>query len=378
LKSIAHTRLIFATDYATLTPRTSDTQFAVCHDATLTCMVTIQGVVEVAAEGKTVTVASGQGTFILANNPPFPPVCVDLAAIQQWLDRLRGAEEVSGALVGFVNTQPPCSALPTPLLAVTQPVTAPAAIPTLAALPTAPLSPVVREWLNPVDGAPYVLIPAGEFIMGTADGPTNERPAHTVYLDEFWIMQTEVTNAQYARCVEADKCTAPANTRWNDPAFANHPVTNVNWQQAVAYAAWAGGRLPTEAEWEKAARGVHGLVYPWGDQAPNLQVLNYNVQTGGTVPVASYPSGASPYGVLDMAGNAEEWVADWYDPNYYPTSPPRNPQGPAQGDLRILRGGSYVQNRAAVRAAVRAPISPNSEFATMGFRVVVSAVTSAE
>jgi formylglycine-generating enzyme required for sulfatase activity len=211
--------------------------------------------------------------------------------------------------------------------------------------------------------------------MGLDNGQSNEKPVHLVYLDEFWIMQTEVTNAQYAQCVDTGWCTPPGNERWAVPAFANYPVTGVNWSQANAYAEWVGGRLPTEAEWEKAARGADGRVYPWGNEKPDRQRTNFNAIIGFTMPVGSYLEGASPYGIFDMAGNVEEWVADWYDENYYATSPSSNPVGPAAGTLRVLRGGSFRHNLNDIRSSVRVNVLSDSRFDTVGFRIVVSAPT---
>jgi formylglycine-generating enzyme required for sulfatase activity len=229
---------------------------------------------------------------------------------------------------------------------------------------------------NPVDGAVYIPIPAGEFLMGSPDnmGSGDEHPQHTVYLDVFWIMQTEVTNAQYAKCVAAGACSAPDNTHWQDAAYADHPVTNVDWNQANAYAQWAGGRLPTEAEWEKAARGTDGRTYPWGNEAPAALLANccVFVNETETTPVGNYPAGASPYGALDMAGNVWEWTADWYDSSYYSQSPAQNPTGPSSGDYRVLRGRAYWDDADVVRVATRNPKNPDLRSGFFGFRVVSS------
>jgi formylglycine-generating enzyme required for sulfatase activity len=222
---------------------------------------------------------------------------------------------------------------------------------------------------NPVDGATYLYIPAGDFAMGSTLA-ADESPVHNVTLGPFWMMQTEVTNAQYARCVEAGACSSPNNTRWQDPDYALHPVTDVEWEQANDYAAWAGGRLPTEAEWEKAARGTDERLYPWGDEADNDR-LNFNNIHGDTLPVGQFPAGASFYGLLDMAGNVEEWVADWHAPDYYAASPAQDPRGPEDGVLRVVRGGSFVSNRLGVRTTARGQALPNTDFPTVGFRVVM-------
>lgn len=235
-----------------------------------------------------------------------------------------------------------------------------------------------------VAGVPYVYVPAGEFMMGSPDGigGFDEHPQHSVLLDAFWIMQTEVTNAQFAKCVATGACTAPDNSRWQDTAYADHPVTAVDWSQANAYAEWVGGRLPTEAEWEKAARGTDGRTYPWGDEQPNESSANCCNFVGDTMPVGSYPAGASPYGLLDMAGNVWEWTADWYDSRYYGESQysdPTGPTGPFFGDLRALRGGSFllpigsfVGDSSDVRSAGRLRHIPGDQNALVGFRVVAS------
>ena len=232
---------------------------------------------------------------------------------------------------------------------------------------------VYDVWINPVDGAAYVYVPAGAFIMGSAQGSASEQPAHRVDLDAFWIMRTEVTNAQYGRCVDAGVCTAPHSDQWQETrkASPSHPVTYVDWTQAAVYAKWVGGSLPTEAQWEKACRGDDQRTYPWGNQQPSAGL--FNVQDSGvdgTSSVGSYPSGASPYGVLDMAGNVWEWVADWYDDRYYAQSPAENPTGPENGSYRLMRGGSSRNDADGVRCAYRLRYGPISRNGYAGFRVV--------
>jgi len=244
-------------------------------------------------------------------------------------------------------------------------------------------------WTRPADGMVMVYVPAGEFLMGSSDADgeagAHEKPQHTVYLDAYWIDRTEVTNAQYRKCVEAGACQQPGCWDDENDSAPDRPVVCVTWYDAQAYTAWAGGRLPTEAEWEKAARGTDGRIYPWGDEFDGSR-LNYCDRNCGydwkdtsaddgyavTAPVGRYPSGASPYGALDMAGNVWEWVADRYEEGYYARSPARNPQGPASGDSRVLRGGAFGNEVWLVRCAYRVRRDPGDRLWGGGFRLVAS------
>jgi eukaryotic-like serine/threonine-protein kinase len=228
------------------------------------------------------------------------------------------------------------------------------------------------------DNMTLFYVPAGEFTMGNDNDSSNEQPVHTVNLDAFWIDQTEVTNAMYAKCIDAGMCGLPSGTtQYNDPDYANHPVVYVSWDQAVEYCTWAERRLPTEAEWEKAAswdaKNQTKYVYPWGNDSPNNNLLNYNNAVGDTTDVGKYSDGASPYGALDMAGNVWEWVNDWYSETYDPSSPTDNPSGPDSGQSRVLRGGAWDLINYEVRSARRLWGNPTYTDLNLGFRCAMSA-----
>ena len=205
-------------------------------------------------------------------------------------------------------------------------------------------------------GGPMILIPAGEFGMGCnaqmdSSCYENEKPYHKIYLDAYDIDKYEVTQTEYGQCVSAGKCKD--NKKVEGFSGDHQPVMGVNWEDAEGYCQWAGKRLPTEAEWEKAARGTDGRIYPWGNQASNCNLANISGCGSATKAVGSYPSGASPYGVMDLAGNVWEWVNDRYDRYYYANSPSRNPSGPSSGSTMVLRGGSWDYNAKLLRASAR-------------------------
>lgn len=264
-----------------------------------------------------------------------------------------------------------------------QPISAPPDEATSTATHTATPAPtptpgIGSTRIRPADGAVMVFVPAGEFMMGTEYGGGNERPIHAVYLDSYWIDQTEMTNGMYDLCVQDGDCERPSNlssfTRDNyyfNPAYADYPVIWVSWEDARNYCEWAGARLPTEAEWEKAARWDEATqearTYPWGETI-NCGQVNYNWCVGDTTAVGSHPEGISPYGALDMAGNVWEWTADWYAADYYAELVYDNPLGPATGTYHALRGGSWYYGDVNVRAAYRPNYRVSNRDFNVGFR----------
>jgi formylglycine-generating enzyme required for sulfatase activity len=237
-----------------------------------------------------------------------------------------------------------------------------------------------REIKSPQDGMVQVYIPAGSFLRGSnPEDPLaqeDEFPQRSIYLNSYWIDKTEITNAMYAQFLnqvgnqleggdtwlDADDQAAQVfmeNDRWEAlEGYENHPVVEVTWFGARAYCEWVGRRLPTEAEWEKAARGTDGRTFPWGEGESGVKKVPCDqANLAGchlsTVPVGQSPNDVSPYGVLDMGGNIAEWVADWYEAEYYQTSPVKNPMGPESGKYRILRGGTWTRNHLTSRTVNR-------------------------
>jgi sulfatase modifying factor 1 len=276
-----------------------------------------------------------------------------------------------------------------------------------------PTPPPESEIVN--EGHPMVLVPAGTFVMGSTEADIGaayalcesliayeecvgqdfeaEMPAHEVTLDAFYIDQYEVTNREYADFLNESDNQVEGGVPWlevNDdqvriervdgvweplPDFGDHPVTEVTWHGAQAYCRARGGRLPTEAEWEKAARWNPdtGEVarYPWGSQAPDASLANFGPNVGHTMPVGSYPEGRSALGLYDMAGNVFEWVSDWYSAETYTEAPVENPQGPDEGNLRVVRGGSWGDFPFLLRAANRGALGPEGALNFIGFRCVL-------
>jgi formylglycine-generating enzyme required for sulfatase activity len=264
--------------------------------------------------------------------------------------------------------------------------------PTLTAIPT--IQGAIREIALPTEvisteeyaQTEAVFIPAGRFVMGAAPESgyavceesrpgceltdfVDEGPVREVYLDEFWIDKFEVTNADYHRCVEDGSCAPPALLEfYNHPDFETHPVVYVNWFQAESYCQWVGGYLPTEAQWEKAGRGQDERLFPWGNDLSCGKANLKGCTMGLTMAAGSFPDGASPFGAMDMAGNAAEWVVDWYDPAGYNPGELVNPTGPVEGELKVARGGSWKNPFAGVRTTNRSANYPEVFSSGVGFR----------
>jgi len=277
--------------------------------------------------------------------------------------------------------------------------------------PQVPILAIGSEMVNPIDGVVMKYVPAGEFIMGSNDvgADENERPQHRVNLDSYWIYQNEVTNAQFREFVEHSAVltsaeimgwswvfgngtnevegafwSAPEGKSTNIDNRLNHPVVHVSYSDALNYCRWAGGRLPTEAEWEKASKGQEMGTFPWGDSpvagdkanfcdvqcTMEWAEIGYDDNYPGTAPVGTYPKGSSIYGVMDMAGNVWEWVADYYDGRYYDDSPLDNPLGPTFGDLHVIRGGSWVSGSKYLKTSTRYWSGPDETSNDHGFRCV--------
>jgi formylglycine-generating enzyme required for sulfatase activity len=300
LKSTRDERLKIETDYGTITAFGKDAEVLVCHAEALTCMTMVRGEAEVEAQGQVVAVKGGEATYILPGQPPKPAICANMEQVRQWMDEKRGTEEVEplGALVSGWPQQP-CSVASS----------GPSPTPTSGPVPA---------------GADMVSIPAGQYVVGVAGGDDFHMPAQEISLPEYWIDPYEVTQAEYQ--VFLDQTGHPAPT--NGPGEPNHPVSGVSWDDAAAYCTWANKRLPTEAEWEVAARGPgpEPPLYPWGSdpiaggQADQLPLLE-------TYAVGSQAFNQSPFGVYDMAGNVWEWVGE--------------PYSPLTEGYHMLRGGRY-------------------------------------
>lgn len=313
----------------------------------------------------------------LPNRPPIVAEVTEEASAEGSGSEEGAAESGAEAADADPTATPPAAtAIPSPT-----PLQESTATP-IPALAFAPLE-VGTSAYRLVDGGVMQFVPGGTFEMGTDNQfrQLNQRPAHTVMVSDFWIDRTEVTNGQYGRCVADGPCDPPVNTRWfEDPDRADHPAVYVRYTQAVTYCLWLAQEsgqpigLPTEAQWEKAARWNPATntasTYPWGEEFPNRDLLRYaGSGVGSTAVVGSYPQGASAYGVLDMAGNVWEWVADWYaEDTYQQTGVAVDPTGPRTGDFRVFRGGGWLDDQFNLESTFRTWARPTGSADNLGFR----------
>ena len=330
--------------------------------------------------------------FSHVNEPPprLSPLRTDLSpAWQTLIDRVMGKtpDERPATATQFVNelkilAEPPAQPHRHVSTRVRTTVLRSSPPPSIAPSPHRQPLGIGSERVCAKDGCVQVYVPAGEFLMGSDKNDPlaydNEKPQHEVYLDAYWIDKTPVTNAMFAKFVqetgyqtEGEK--AKDHYTWRSRAGRgrdNHPVVYVSWHDANAYASWAGRRLPTEAEWEKAAGGTDGRKWPWGNYPPTKKLCNFGMNVKDTTPVGAYPAGASPYGVLDMAGHVWEWCNDNFDAKYYASSPKANPQGKKSFGAKILRGGSWRVTVRDARTRVRDRDYAYNRVGHRGFRCV--------
>ncbi len=274
-------------------------------------------------------------------------------------------------LASCTSASTPTPTLPTATLPpATETPIPPTSTPTLA--PVALAGPQAGTAMRWIDTSTLVYVPGGEFTMGNEVG---DAPTRTVSVDGYWIQQTEVTYGMYAQCVASGACTPPTQEIgapvYTNLDYSSYPVVGVTWDQANAYCTWAQGQLPTEAQWEKAARGATGSTYPWGEDGAACDYLNFAGCVKHTTDVTDYPNGRSTYGLYDMAGNVYEWVQDWYSDAYYNTGPNTNPAGPDSGQYRAIRGSSFETDPSQVASAIRHYGAPTFHSPETGFRCAV-------
>ncbi len=346
----------------------------------------------------------GIGWVVLNNSEPAPMSFATTSAsteIAEVVITVVVTSSVPSARTENSDVASPSDTLPTSKKGTSTATPSPSPSRTPSATPTSTQTPTLDNRLPPsllgVDGVEMVLVPAGDFIMGSTSDDvdtalalcsqsgnrcsrsdfTNEMPQRTVYLSEFYIDVTEITNDQYRACVNAGVCAAPSDSDapdvryrvsnyYNMRQYDDYPVVRIRWEDARTYCQWVGEQLPTEAQWEKAARGTDGRIFPWGNSFNNNRA---NTEEGGgdnVKSVGSYPDGRSPYGVYDMAGSVWEYVADWYSDTYYQNAPNTDPTGPSSGADHVLRGGSYSDFKEFARVTNRG--TPHSGSIRSGFR----------
>ena len=306
---------------------------------------------------------------------------VTMSTTRRREERLSSAEEFGAQLVGVSNTSTPTTRAASPIDDGPAPTAAAVDAPQRASegrssggsLSARGLkflevnSSGCEVYLREKDQARMILVPAGTFSMGTEEGGS-ESPAHDVALGAYLLQETPVTWAQFRKHCAATKSKRPDEPSWGRPED-EQPVVNVSWQEAWRYCNWAGGRLPTEAEWERAARGNDGRTYPWGEADPSSRLAVFERYLDkGPAPVGRRPAGRGPYGHHDLAGNAWEWCSDWFHASYYSVSPPRNPRGAASGEARVVRGGSFNSLSGYLRCAHRTRFDPLYRDVNVGFR----------
>lgn len=308
-----------------------------------------------------------------------------------------GSEVFSISATGTASATPTSTTIPSATPSLTpSPTREPTKAPTVTPDPNQPpLNGAAGDtWKRPLDDMIMVYVPSGTFTMGvqpdTSDADPDESPQHAVKLSSFWLDQTEVTNAQYAAFINENGNQQEQGVTWIDldspellimetggelvpeEGFSDHPVFAISWYGANAYCEGVGGRLPTEAEWEYTARGPGATTYPWGNNPPDQERLNYDGNVGGTTPVGFYPLGVSWIGALDMAGNVWEWVHDWYDRDYYENSPAEDPPGPTfLREFKVIRGGSWDVPSKFVRSTMRPDATPVQRDYNKGFRCAI-------
>jgi formylglycine-generating enzyme required for sulfatase activity len=307
---------------------------------------------------------------IVGNPKPTATPTKDVNQVVQEMNAASTAQSVAGTQAVLMVT------------ATSVAMTANAPTPTIT--PTATPEPQLGTFrTSPVDGMVQVYVPSGTFLMGSTDdfneAELQEKPQHSVYLDGYWMDQTEVTQGMFKRCIASGTCPDVVHDLEQNPNFTNseydnHPAVYVSWDQAKTYCERVGRRLPTEAEWEKAARGTDGRLYPWGDLPPNGNQALFDKAMNTTRPVGSYPDGMSPYGALDMIGNVREWVFDFYSEYYYGESAERNPTGPteAEDNEHVLRGAAWTDAVHYTHLAMRFHHVPWSPGDNRGFRCAAS------
>ena len=274
--------------------------------------------------------------------------------------------QILASVVDIPTSEPTATQPPEPTATATSVPTA-----TNTPGPTATFTPTpLPAMISDEKGAEMILIPAGPFVMGSNDNQAAAKPAHTVTLGDYYIDKYEVTNEQFLACVEAGVCSGGSRRLYNS-TWVGHPVMDVTWFQAQQFCEWRGGSLPTEAQWEKAARGTDERIFPWGNDPVTCERARYGACGWFTVPVGQHPTGVSPFGVHDMAGNVWEWTKDWYKSDYFTVSPAENPTGPeTDTGYKSTRGGAWFYQAGLMTSIWRNHAPPTAAYSYLGFRCI--------